>query len=215
MDSSKERLNTIMDAAKAAKIELVRFPAIVLHDDVLKNNRGQELQEQGVGSLLYYSYDTKGLVKRGTIGCYLSHRGVMRKIAEDTNDKSKGTLILEDDANVPPNLIEKVNAAIVDLPEDWDILYIGRWQTESQHIKNSVHKITNRFNPDKNWGMWAYFVKNTSVKDKILPCLDIMFNNLDLQLNYYVNKLNTYLIVPNIVDYCNGVKSDLNTHNAN
>ena len=51
----------------------------------------------------------------------------------------------------------------------------------------------------KSWGRWAYIVKNASIGPKILPTMEFMLDVPDIQLNYFADKLNMYVIQPSIV----------------
>lgn len=205
MDSSKERLNTIMDAAKKAKIELVRFPAVIPDKTAIERDAGAELQKQGIPALIYMNRESK-FQYPGTIGCFLSHRKLLEQIAGDSTNSSTATLILEDDAILQETLVQKVNEFVPDLPSDWDMCFIGKNHLDADKVKNSVHKLKNQFNPIKNTGTWAYFVKNASIKDKVLPSLKIMLNGMDAHYNFFQDKINTYAVHPNILEHA--------THNA-
>jgi hypothetical protein len=50
----------------------------------------------------------------------------------------------------------------------------------------------------KNWGIWSYIVKNSSVAPKILPCMEHMMDVPDIQLARFADRINMYLITPSI-----------------
>lgn len=213
MDKSEDRLKVITEQANKAGMKLTRFPAVSIGDDVMKVNNGQPLQEQGIGHIIYVDPSGK-FANKGKIGCFLSHRNLLKKISEDPSVKSEISIILEDDAIIPENILQKLNDLYKELPSDWDMCFIGKWQLESVPVTQTLHKITNRFNPDKNWGTWAYIVKNASIKDNILPCLEVMGNPIDTQYNYYTNQIQTYVTVPNIVEVDMKVESARASENS-
>jgi GR25 family glycosyltransferase involved in LPS biosynthesis len=59
---------------------------------------------------------------RGAIGCYLSHMIAFDHIAN--GDKEYG-LIFEDDVVIDKNIIQRLNLAIEDIPNNWDMLFLG------------------------------------------------------------------------------------------
>jgi hypothetical protein len=72
----------------------------------------------------------------------------------------------------------------------------------------------------KNWGIWAYIVKNASLKDRILPKFDVMIDVPDIQLARFADVLNMYLLQPTIVkqdprNAPNSVVTELDTKGVN
>lgn len=64
------------------------------------------------------------MLTRGGVGCYLSHLGVYKLIAG--GDKDFG-MIFEDDVNIDPRLMHKLNHVMHTIPSNWDILLLGCW----------------------------------------------------------------------------------------
>lgn len=62
----------------------------------------------------------------GHLGCWDSHRRLLEKIKEENIEY---TLIFEDDAVVCDDFIKKMEIVVSELPEDWDLLYLGGWNT--------------------------------------------------------------------------------------
>jgi len=213
MDKSVDRLNDISEQAKKAGLKLTRFPGVAVDDSVMKVNSGEKLQEEGIGYIIYVDPSGK-FANKGKIGCFLSHRKLLKMISEDSSIKSEISIILEDDAIIPENLLQKLNDLHKVLPSDWDMCFIGKWQLDTVRLTDTLHKITNRFNPAKNWGTWAYIVKNASIKEKILPCLEVMSNPIDAQYNFYTNKIQTYVTIPNIVEVNMKVESARQSENS-
>ena len=199
LDSSKDRLDVIMKAAEKAKFTMTRFPAVKVDKSILGNDSGATLQRQGIGYIIYL--DLKGEFQYGgTIGCYLSHRDLLEKISKDETNKAIGTLIFEDDAIIPENLVETLNTAMKDIPEDWDMCFLGKNPISADHVKGSIHKLKDGFNPYTNNGTWAYIVKNASIKDKILPTFRYMMGGMDSHYNCFQEKFNTYVVIEKLVD---------------
>jgi GR25 family glycosyltransferase involved in LPS biosynthesis len=58
------------------------------------------------------------------MGCWDSHRRLFNKIKEENIEY---TLIMEDDVDLVENFQERLNDVISELPDDWDLLYLGGW----------------------------------------------------------------------------------------
>lgn len=199
LDASKDRLDVIMKAAGDAKLNLTRFPAVMIDKNILGNNWGAALQRQGIGALIYL--DEKGNMQNaGTIGCYLSHKTLLDTISKDQSNTAVATLIFEDDAIIPSDMVEHLIAKAKDLPEDWDMCFLGKQPVSADPVKGSIQKLKDGHNPYTNNGTWAYMVKNASIKDKIMPTFNIMMGGLDSHYNCFHDKINTYLIVEKLVD---------------
>jgi len=199
LEEAKDRLDTIMNAAKAQELALTHFKAVKLEPGIQHHNYGEKLEELGIGSIIFRTDNPDKIKHAGTIGCFLSHRNLLKEISE-AKEAATATLILEDDAILPEKLLEKIEAVRHNLPSNWDICFLGKSEVEAEAVKDSVKRLVNRFNPTKNYGTWAYLVKNSSIKDRILPCLEVMSNALDTQYNNYTHKIHQYLIDPKIVD---------------
>jgi len=63
----------------------------------------------------------------------------------------------------------------------------------------NVMKLEKDMTATKNWGIWAYIVKNASLKDKVLPRMEHMLDVPDIQLAKFADMLNMYLLTPSIV----------------
>ena len=70
------------------------------------------------------NYERYSAIKtdNGWLGCNLSHLGVIEKSKENGYDNF---LVFEDDFVLQDNFIESVTETIKQLPEDWDMFYLG------------------------------------------------------------------------------------------
>ena len=59
---------------------------------------------------------------KGALGCALSHRYVWEKIVAR---KHKCALIMEDDVELSPLFSSTITQRIIDVPGDWELLYLG------------------------------------------------------------------------------------------
>ena len=61
---------------------------------------------------------------QGHFGCLNSHRNILNKIKLEKNGM---TIILEDDVEICSDFTEKLNSILDNLPDNWDLLYLGGW----------------------------------------------------------------------------------------
>jgi GR25 family glycosyltransferase involved in LPS biosynthesis len=110
MDKDTERLEKVTKECKKFNINFERFCGV----DPLKISK-KELNK-------YVSKTCQNICPNGIIGCGISHM----KIYEDAlKNNYKNILVLEDDVYFDDELYEELNKAMTELPEDYDILYLG------------------------------------------------------------------------------------------
>jgi hypothetical protein len=138
----------------------------------------------------------------GVIGAFLGHRNLLEHIAK-TGQGKPGTFISEDDIDIPVDFYPRLKALegeIAKHASDWDILFVDKNGPTIDGDKISEHLI--KLKPDvtgmKNWGIWSYIVKNSSVPTKILPTFKTMMDVPDIQLARHADTINMYLITPSI-----------------
>lgn len=71
-------------------------------------------------------------------GCWLSHRLLWAALLLVPDD---AVLVIEDDARFEPNWRARFDAALRDVPDDWDMLYVGSCCTSGRkrHVKGEVY----------------------------------------------------------------------------
>lgn len=73
---------------------------------------------------------------QGHLGCLNSHRSVLNKIKSENIEMS---IVLEDDVELCDDFTSKLNSIILDLPIDWDLLYLGGWNIgEPKKFKDGI-----------------------------------------------------------------------------
>jgi GR25 family glycosyltransferase involved in LPS biosynthesis len=72
-------------------------------------------------------------------GCWLTHRALWAALLLLPDD---GFLIIEDDARFESNWHERFDAALRDVPDDWDMLFVGSCCTTQQrrHVKGEIYE---------------------------------------------------------------------------
>lgn len=196
LESSTDRFDEINKQASKVGLELKRFVVVKPTIDSIKNME-EFLRIGGNTFIGRVNIETMPDLL-GTIGCFLSHRSLLSKISidEPTNNIA---MILEDDVIITEDLIPKLDTIIESLPTNWHLCFLGKSDVESEPYKDTIVKLTNRFNIDKNFGTWAYLVNIPHIKT-ILQCLERISDPIDTQYNYYSDRINTFLVTPNIVN---------------
>ena len=117
----------------------------------------------------------------------LSHIEVLRKIKPD-----EMVLICEDDAKFREDFNESLDDYMADLPEDWDIFYLGA-------IKNEVKPV------NKHWvrqvvstGTQAYCVNPKKV-DLFIHIAREFEKWIDVAYRLWADRTNAYIAQPNLV----------------
>jgi GR25 family glycosyltransferase involved in LPS biosynthesis len=188
LDRDMDRLNYMLQQIHFSDLRfdrLVRFPAI----------DGRTLQVRPLVTPLAYKEITDGdknsfrdqhyQLTRGAVGCYMSHVGIWKKIAEEDELTA---IILEDDAIINPELKRTVTEFTQVVPKDWDILLIGH-MLRKYYKGKTYHKVV------QFYGLHCYVIsakgaRNILKYDKLMPLekqVDSMLSDMCEQ-----NKLKVY-----------------------
>jgi collagen beta-1,O-galactosyltransferase len=118
----------------------------------------------------------------GEIGCYLSHTNIWKEIIENNYNNC---IIFEDDV-IPKVDYLTISKYIEDVPDDYDIAYLGWW---SRTKSNSKDKNSNWLYTDKEdkkiLGLYSYIISNKGAKKLLSKAFPI-----DIQLDTYVSLYN-------------------------
>jgi glycosyl transferase, family 25 len=126
----------------------------------------------------------------GAYGCLQSHVRVVRK-ARDAGASS--VLIFEDDAVFDPQFKEKSATFIEELPEDWDMLFLGALhKDEPVRVSEHIGRIT-----EAN-STFAYAIRNT-VFDAFVELNSRAEHVLDMNNYVLQQRFNCYCFMPNLV----------------
>lgn len=199
LNKAGPRFKKTLKSARAAGLKIKSAPGVLVTDKMLK---------KGISGI---KYKTHGNL-RGVIGCFLAQRNLLSKIASSSSAAdSEGTLILEDDVLFPKTFKNDLDRIYPEVPNDWDVLFLGRTVTSGKKVSKHVLKINPKTR--KNWGNWAYIVRHTTLKRKILPRLKTMTDGIDVQFNRFSDKVNMYVVQPNIVNINRTTKSNIKKTN--
>lgn len=139
---------------------------------------------------------------QGIVGCYLSHYIILQ---EALTYGYKRITIFEDDLLLVTDFKEKFDIAIEQVPEKWQMLYMGYYERTGQRKIQVSENVTI---PKNTWGTHAYMVQNEGIK--------ILYDNLQ-KLRCHIDVQISEDIVPKMYTYCiypalchqSGIKSDI------
>ena len=168
--------------------------------ELAKLGIGYAMTRSGAGS---YSEQGQNLRNQGVVGCFLSHRSLLRHLSSLDVPDEYGHLILEDDVSIPANLLhpsDEWHKVYHRIPTDWDIVYFDITKPVGNLISNNIMKLEYKIGDDSgNWGTHAYLVKHSSIRSKILPWLTFMIDAIDEQYKMKFNSWNVYAVLPGII----------------
>lgn len=146
-------------------------------------------------------------LKKGEIGCSLSHLNCWRHIVKTNIGMS---LILEDDVIFSDGFTTKLESTLnklnVHLP-NWDLLYLGREPLQKdEYVYDGIVK------PGYSFGTFAYMITHNGARklldanfehslipsDEFLPAMYIQHPRLDVNERFKPN-LNAYAIEPSLI----------------
>ena len=186
MNQNGSRFKKTRKSAKNAGLNLAPVRGVLITKSMVKN---------GVRGVSRKAHNFKR--NRGVIGCFLAHRKLLERIANDKADKSEATLIFEDDIIFPSNFLESLENIKEQFPDDWDLIFLANTSSRrGKQVSKNIFEVNGTIFP---WGTWAYIVKNSSVKTRLLPNLKVMKEAIDHQYCMMSKTANIYRVYPNIV----------------
>jgi len=134
----------------------------------------KEFTEHGMADYLAKTYQGGSLW--ATVGVYLSHARLLKKIGEEhKNATNEMYLILEDDAILQPDWHAKFMKILPSVPKDWDMLRIGYGTDSNLRCEDKINNdwYENRA-PTRNKGNdKGFYVGNTAylVRPQAIPTI--------------------------------------------
>jgi len=140
--------------------------------------------------------------KLGSLGCTLSHISLLKNMIKN-NDEF--VCVLEDDAILDKQFFEKIQKALNDVPEDWDIIFLGfscayshdnrcKKNDSIKKIKDNIHSI------NYIYGSYGYLINNKGAR-KIIDNIYPIWWHVDTMYSFLIQKgiLNSYCTIPNLI----------------
>jgi GR25 family glycosyltransferase involved in LPS biosynthesis len=117
----------------------------------------------------------------------LSHIEVLEKIKP-----YEMVLICEDDAKFRQDFVQSLDEYMADLPQDWDIFYLGAVKNETRPVnKHWVRQVVST-------GTQAYCVNPAKV-DLFIQIAREFDHHIDVAYRVWANRTNAYIAQPNLV----------------
>jgi GR25 family glycosyltransferase involved in LPS biosynthesis len=151
--------------------------------------------------------------KKAISGCALSHLGLWWKLANDTPD-IQNYLIMEDDVKFRPGWENVWKAAVGDIPEDYDIIYLGGVLPPNREMfdakcKERVNDSFSRIKENSVWGQttstryfhfcaYSYILTRAGAQKiiNLIKAHDGIWTSADHVLCNPVNVLRSYILDP-------------------
>jgi len=198
MDKDTHRLSKVTAECDKMNIKFDRFVGcdVNLLSDIEKNK--------------YITKLCSLFCSNSIIGCGISHIKIYEEIIKH---KYNNTLILEDDIYFKDNFHNVLNEALLELPHDYDILYLGSFglsNIKPYYDYNNIFKIFNLLKnrnikeyktihvPEFALGNHGYIISYEGCK-KILNIIKKLNYHIDFTIAYNNDKLNIYSVKEKIV----------------
>lgn len=182
MDESRDRLAEFVSNATAAGLSVERWGAV----------DSRAMKETDLAPLQLSKYIWKWAAehkKLGMLGCYLSHRTLLKHLEGLPVNSNDVHLVFEDDAYVPPDFMAQWNSLLDQAPPDWDILQLGVTFPNLRQVSGRVHR---HLHDKGNGGTFAYAVRHNALRKinahiaYMTDPIDIMLRNKWRDWNYYI-----------------------------
>lgn len=135
----------------------------------------------------------------GEIGCWLSHKRLLRHLSTLNVSPNFGHLILEDDILIDKDFLRKWDSIKRTIPGDWDFIYLGiKLLTGDRINENVVRWSVPTEHYGGNYGTHAYIVRH-GVIHEILEKLEFMNAAIDVQYSQILRNYKAYIVDPPLV----------------
>lgn len=142
-------------------------------------------------------------VDAGNIACAWSHLKVLQHCIKNNIDKY---LVFEDDAEFCENFNERFSEYYKQLPDDWELLYLG-----ANHDGGVKPYSPNLVKPIRSYTTHAFATKQSMYQN-----LKTVWENQDAEIDVCLSRLqsihNSFCFLPNLVYQAAGFSDILNKH---
>merc|ERR1719456_2172979 len=166
------RIETLVKATAPQNMMIERYEAVGAK--TARQADLKEFTEHGMADYMTKTY--QGGTMWATVGVYLSHARLLKKIMnEHQNNTNEMYLILEDDAILQPDWHAKFMKVLPNAPKDWDMLRIGYGTDSNLRCEDKINNdwYENRA-PTRNKGNdKAFYAGNTAyvVRPERIPTI--------------------------------------------
>ncbi len=132
---------------------------------------------------------------RGHIGCFRSHFNLLTDLVSSEDDF---TFVFEDDIEFVDNFIVELDRISKEMPEDWDILYLGGSNVGTvKPYSESLDKA------ERVWGTYAYVIRKKFIPI-LLHHLSTKEWKVDVQFSELLPYVNAFICKPTLVKHALG-----------
>jgi GR25 family glycosyltransferase involved in LPS biosynthesis len=200
MDKDIDRYRAIVASSQPIKSMIHRWPATYGKQETVRNALADGISTLISSKKYEKDYEPDGLVQRnpGAVGCWLSHKRLLRHLSTLDVSSSTAHLVVEDDIMLTPDFLNEWETRRHSIPADWDIVFLDINALKGIPIADGLQKaiVTN---DTGNWGTQAYIVRHGSLQSRILPEIRYMESEIDVQLNNHADFLNIYIFQPSLL----------------
>jgi glycosyl transferase family 25 len=159
-------INRACDSARRASIER-ELSAAGLDAERIDAVNGLAVPE-ALQSYFFLDGRVPQKMKPGEIGCYASHLKALALVRELGVSCA---LILEDDASLPPGLVQTIEGILARLPKNWDFVHLGR---DSRHAVKAIGTLADgralvRYSRVPS-GTFGYLISERGAAKFLRPC---------------------------------------------
>jgi GR25 family glycosyltransferase involved in LPS biosynthesis len=130
-------------------------------------------------------------IKEGAVGCALSQLFTL-KLAKQV--KAKNFLLLEDDIEFDPELTSKFNKYYAEVPNDWDMLYLGGQHFHGMNLTQVTEHVYKC-----EYTLAAHSVAfNCTVYDRFINKLVDITKPCDVHYAQSHKEINAYVMIPHL-----------------
>jgi GR25 family glycosyltransferase involved in LPS biosynthesis len=163
---------------------------------------------------LYKLYINSSYVPKSAIGCALSHIKVWKDYIERNNDNEKYIMIFEDDVVLEENFQENMINSLINVPSDYDILYLGCFGCDKNNVSSIYEASTIFYGKNKRAGYINSYISIPEIayalhgyilsKKGAMKLLELLKGNIDDHIDMKIHllasneKINTYVTTPRL-----------------
>jgi len=188
LEDNKPRLDDVTKQLDALSLPFERIDAVA----------GRKLSADQINDI-YDKHANKTLHHRnltvGEIGCYLSHRKIWRMMVDKQIER---VLILEDDIQVQPSLVECLK--LIEASSGWDVLKVADFENvapaATQQLNDNFHLVSYNKVPNRTMG---YFITLSAAKRLLQR--EKIYRPVDVDFQFYSDfNISVCGLRPNCVD---------------
>ncbi len=192
LERSPDRLQDITAQTQRARIQFQRW----------KGTDGAQLDLTKLTR--QHILHPKHTLAQGAIGTSLSH---LRLWKHCYTQNEETVIVMEDDCLIPPNFKSLLQSYLQQLPDDWDIFYLGASNIYGRKIsKNILKPLAPKTKTTENTGFYAMMIKRKTIPSLLQAILPIK-KPIDVDIRKVRPTLKVFIANPPIVQHNNQIHS--------